>query len=515
MLKQDMIQEIQDLKANGYSLGEAIQQMADRYGKAPSLPTARKYYNMDGVPDDLGESLKKDKAFDVEPFRSAIIDILTANPGCHISSAYDVLTERYVEGGGYEQLPGNAQTLRNYVRHLKHSGAVDLSSGKGRTYNYVPDTEPASQALIDFGQQECKGGLVVHFICLLLRFSRLLGVYAQDHRFNAEEACAAIYRFFAKCAGRPKQLVIDQDAVFVASETYGEVIETRVFKDFLTEQALTLWVCTKADPESKGPIENTVGFVKKNYFSARSIDSMDYVSKTLPGWVQRKNLRIHQATFMVPKAVFDEVERPALAAALPSVYESAPLNLISQRIGSMPYLGYRSCKYSLPQDMCYTTVYYRAVGDRLHIYDKQRVHVCTHDISAVKGKKLTKPEHAKEPSDKWRIIAERMRSKYNCIDFQHLINGFKKENGERHLAKQLGAVERLLDAERPSSALVGEVFHVCCRDWRYRFSQFEQVYQECKARRTDGSGMLSTPVSDVQKRSLESYQAAFKRRCAS
>ena len=51
-----------------------------------------------------------------------------------------------------------------------------------------------------------------------------------------------------------QHIVIDQDAVFVASETYGEVIRTRVFNDFCTEQELNLWVCNKADPESKGPI---------------------------------------------------------------------------------------------------------------------------------------------------------------------------------------------------------------------------------------------------------------------
>jgi hypothetical protein len=256
MLEKTMIQDIQDLKANGYSLNEVVQCLAERSGKAPSLPTVRKYYNMDGIPDDFGVALKKDRAFDTEPFKSAICNILAANPGCCVSSVFDVLEERFVESGQYLALPANAQTLRNYVRHLKDSGAVELDSQNRRIYNYVPDTPPAQQLLIDFGQQDCGRGLVVHFICLLLRYSRLLGVYAQDHRFNAEEACRALYRFFAKTGGRPRELVIDQDTVFVASETYGEVIETHVFGDFLKEQNLRLWVCSKADPESKGPVEN-------------------------------------------------------------------------------------------------------------------------------------------------------------------------------------------------------------------------------------------------------------------
>ena len=66
-----------------------------------------------------------------------------------------------------------------------------------------------------------------------------------------------------------KTLVIDQDSVFVSEEVYGEVFETATFKAFLEEQDMGLWVCTKADPESKGCVENAVGFTKKRFFSAR------------------------------------------------------------------------------------------------------------------------------------------------------------------------------------------------------------------------------------------------------
>jgi transposase len=66
------------------------------------------------------------------------------------------------------------------------------------------------------------------------------------------------------------------------------VIKTRTFENFCTEQGLKLWVCNKSDPESKGPIENSVGFVKKNFFSARKITCIDDVWRSLPGWLKRK-----------------------------------------------------------------------------------------------------------------------------------------------------------------------------------------------------------------------------------
>ena len=49
MLKQMIVQEIQDLKQAGYSLNEVIDHLAARPGKTPCRATVRKYYDMDGV----------------------------------------------------------------------------------------------------------------------------------------------------------------------------------------------------------------------------------------------------------------------------------------------------------------------------------------------------------------------------------------------------------------------------------------------------------------------------------
>ena len=96
------------------------------------------------------------------------------------------------------------------------TGQIDTGEEHRRIYDHVFDTPPGEQMLIDFGEVTL-GKKGIHFICLLLRYSRFLCVYAQDHKYNAPEACQAIYRSFCKLQGRPSVLVIDQDAVFVAS----------------------------------------------------------------------------------------------------------------------------------------------------------------------------------------------------------------------------------------------------------------------------------------------------------
>ena len=99
MLKEKQMQEIQDLKLRGYSINEIVRYYEEKGQKPPSLPTIRKYYQMDAVPEVPNQNLIKDKAFDHEPYRSAIIEIIRNNNkrSYCISSVHDVLIERFIE----------------------------------------------------------------------------------------------------------------------------------------------------------------------------------------------------------------------------------------------------------------------------------------------------------------------------------------------------------------------------------------------------------------------------------
>ncbi|MDO4991228.1 MAG: DDE-type integrase/transposase/recombinase [Eubacteriales bacterium] len=512
MIRDDMIDEIQELKLCGFTLRETYEELRRRHTKVPTEKTVRKYYNMDAAPADNHAAVRKDMAFAREPFASAIADILELNPGCYVSSVYDVLVERFVETGGVPAMPGNEQTLRNYVRHLRETGQVEDAGRRRRTYDVIDTPPPGEKAQVDFGQWDCGGGLTAHFVCILLWHSRLLWVCAQDHRFDSEEACRAIHRFTCRVGGRVRTLVIDQDSVFVASEVYGEVFETERFGEFLREQDMGLWVCRKADPESKGCVENSVKFVKSSFLSARSFDGIDDLQRRLPAWLDRANSRIHQGTYQVPGEVFERVERAALRPLLPSVYEAAPTDLAEAPVGGQPYVLHKAVKYSVPWEMCYTTAYKRVVGDRLHVYDARKRHVCTHEICPVRGSFRRLDEHRRQPASDWLDTAERMREKWNCTEFQHFVNGFKKENPERHLGRQLAAVERYLDERRPSRSLAAEAMAECCRKYRYTFTQFKAVFDLLAA---GAAEVVGAGAADVDSRPLDAYSRAFEERCAS
>ena len=514
MLTKTTMQEIQDLKLQGLTQAEIAAYYVRQGKKPPSRPTIAKYYAMDVVPENPSEKLAKEKAFDEEPFRSAILRILESNEEkdyC-MSSVFDVLEELFIENGPYDRLPGNEQTLRNFIHHLEETGQITRDPERRRVYNHVFDTPPGDQMLIDFGVYTLGKNNAVHFMCLLLRYSRFLCVYAQDHKYSSEEACTAIYTAFCRLGGRVRELVIDQDAVFVASETYGEVIKTRIFDDFCTEQELRLYVCRKGDPESKGPIENSVGFVKKSFFSARNISCIDDVWRSLPGWLQRKNKRIHQATFHIPAVVFESVEQQALSPLLPSVYDKTGRNLIDYEIDSMPYLTYKASKYSVPQSCAYSTVKYMIAGGKIHIFDENKVYLCSHPLSEVRGTVHQLPEHRKAAGGGYVDVMESLRKKWNCYDFQHFVNGVKKEN-PRYVADQLRAIDRYLDEQAPTKAFVAMVLKECCEHYRYKFSQFRAMFELMKAEAAAGGDeSVEYPHAGVEYKGLDVYAKAFQER---
>ena len=108
MINPMVMEEIMALKESGYSLQEVIAHFECGGRKAPSKPTLRKYFQMSAMPEDPFAPYAKDKAFDCPPFREVIIEILRNCKDAYcVSSVYDMLEEKYVDGGAYEKLPGN------------------------------------------------------------------------------------------------------------------------------------------------------------------------------------------------------------------------------------------------------------------------------------------------------------------------------------------------------------------------------------------------------------------------
>ena len=507
MIPREVQMAIQEASSVGMTIKETKAKLREMNLPVPDSKSIRKYYNKKET-DEPAVPAQKKKAFDEEPFRTCIIEIMRNNKSPCASSIYDVLYEKYVIGGKYDCLPASERSLRRYVVFLRESWIVEQTPKNGRVYDHVFDTPPGEQMLIDFGDFNLGNRKHFYFICLLLRYSRFLVVFGQDHKFNSADACRAIYKSFLKLGGRPKCLVIDQDAVFINTETFGEVIKTDTFDGFCREQQLELFVCRKGDPESKGPIENSVSYVKKRYMSARSDLTADELIRGLPGWLQRANRRIHRATFCVPEKIYNEIEKPAMRPLLPSVYNNSPRSFIPVELTNYPYISYKSCKYYYPSDYAFHDVLYRVVDNTIYLYDAKRVLVTTYPVSAIRGRSFQHEGYAKKPIE-WLKTVEKMRSRWDGPDFQHFVNGVKKEAKGRYMNERFAEIYRFLDSRNPNKKDVDRLFDYCCKNFRYAPSQVRTSWELLEKDPTLMEAISQGEAPHAASRDLSVYQAVF------
>ena len=274
------------------------------------------------------DHLFRDKAFDT--WQDEILEVYAVND-CRtlpVSSVYDYLEEKY------GVLPGNEQTLRNFVAYLVQAERLRLEEG-GRLYGKVPELPFGKQMQLDFGRYRCRSGLVLYIFAALLSAGRYKHVIFQGEPFKTLDVIRHLLDSFDYFGGRPEELVIDQDRLMVVSENAGDIIYTKDIKHVIDEQELGLYVSRRADPETKGKVENLVKFVKVNFLASRDFDLVEDAKAGVLNWLARRaNGKISQATKQIP-AVLIERERAQLRPRCEARF-SGKTRCWAGRIGSPP-----------------------------------------------------------------------------------------------------------------------------------------------------------------------------------
>ena len=152
---------------------------------------------------------------------------------------------------------------------------------------------------------------------------------------------------FAFFGGTTKEIVVDQDSIITVSENYGDIIYTYEFEKYKQLHHLSIRVCRKADPESKGMVENVVKYVKRNFLPHRYYMEPDDLNEAFLAWLERTgNAKIHGTTKKVPAKVF-EVEREHLTPILFTGNKSCS-HSITRSVRKDNTILYNSNRYSVP-----------------------------------------------------------------------------------------------------------------------------------------------------------------------
>lgn len=409
-----MYQKIQTLKRQGCSKSEITRTL-----EIDPKTTAR-YYPMSEEEFQvyLESQMFREKGF--RDYERVILEVYEKNGNRRLNMAavYDYLEERY------GVLPGNEQTLRNFIRYLTDSNKLQFQESS-RIYQKVPELPFGKQMQLDFGQYRMDSGLVLYIFAALLSASRYRYIIFQDHPFSTGEVMEHLLCCFDYFGGLPRELVIDQDRLLVVSENAGDILYTRDFQYFIQEQDLRMYVCRKGDPQSKGKVENLIKYVKYNFLTIRDFTCIQEANSELASWLKRRaNGKISQATGQIP-ALLIASERQKLRPITPSIFrKNSILARQTRNVNEKGCICVLACNYQLPVSYQKKTVEIYQAPDRIFVFDHTSgKEIVSYPLCLIPGKTISNREFKREkeknmgelktftwkmfPEESWQIFCQK------------------------------------------------------------------------------------------------------------
>ena len=184
-----------------------------------------------------------------------------------------------VRAAGYE---GSARNLRRLVAEAK--GLWRSNHHRGRRPGVWA---PGDVVVIDWGQI---GPLLV--FCAVAAWSRFRFVIFADNQ-RSDTTLAALAACFEALGGVPRTVLSDRMGCLKGGTVAGVVVPTADYVRFATHYGFRPDFCQGADPESKGLVENLVGYVKSDLMVPRELSVDDLVAANAAGvtWCAEVNGR--------------------------------------------------------------------------------------------------------------------------------------------------------------------------------------------------------------------------------
>lgn len=489
--------EIQHFKKKGFSNCQISKMLK------LSRPTVIKYINMS--PEEFQEELKSRNHRSKKPavYHDDILSWLRQYPEMTASQVYDWLEEKHLK------LQFNESTARNYVRWIRKEYNIPKDI-EIRQYEAMEDPPMGKQMQADFGEIKVvsnNGHEVKLFVmCFVLANSRYKYCEWQDRPFTTDDAIKIHENAFDFYGGMPEEIVYDQDHLILTSENHGDLVYTHGFAAYLQKRKFKVHMCRKADPESKGRIENVVGFVKNNFAIHRKFYNMDRWNEDCHKWLDRRgNGKIHSTTKKIPAEVFVE-ERKYLQPVLEKIkLNSSSLSLTYQvrKDNTVPIAGNR---YSVPRGTYNGTDTYVKVSkieNRIIVirdieYD---IELARYEIPSDKGNLLTNNNHKRDKSIKIPLLLNETTGLFN--EPQKALSFLEKiyEEKPRYIRDQLSQVKSSIKDMSPE--VINQALEFCIKNCLYSSVDFKDaVYHYSK-----GLKVLNTKSAvEIMPLSLESIE---------
>lgn len=399
-----MYSSVQQLKGQGFS-----KRKVSKYLEI-SRNTVRKYWDM--PPDEYikaAENIRKSHA--LNRYEPIILNWLYQFSDMSAAQVHDWLLEHY-------QIKSGERTTRRFVELLRDTHKIKKRSPP-RSYEAVDELPMGYQMQVDFGVKHMRTPdgkyLKVYFVGFVLSHSRYKWGYFRERPFTSADLIQSLHNCFEYIGGKPYELVFDQDSIVAVNENYGDIIYTYEFEKFKQAEQLKIFLCRKADPESKGQVESVVKYIKNNFLPNRFFMGIDLLNQSFAAWLNRTgNAKIHGTTKKVPAQVF-EVEREHLRPVLFTDSNTCSAS-ITRMVRKDNTVLYESNRYSVPLGTYNREkqVVIRVENNKLIIEQQFSDYIIAeHTISSDKGKLIKNRSHGRNTEQDLDTIERQLSDQFD------------------------------------------------------------------------------------------------------
>ena len=219
---------------------------------------------------------------------------------------------------------------------------------------------PGETLVIDWGQ--LGSGLLV--FCAVLAWSRIRFV-----RVAREQTAATTMALLAECfdelGGVPAKVLADRMGCLKGGVVANVVIPTPDYVRFATHYRFAPDFCHPADPESKGIVENLVGYAQRDLVLPSDVADLAVLNDVCRDWCAEVNARVHSEICAVPNDRLDE-ER-AVLRELPMLRPKIGRSEL-RKVDKLSTIRVASARYSVPHRLVGARVEAVTFDGRVRIY---------------------------------------------------------------------------------------------------------------------------------------------------
>jgi len=422
----------------------------------------------------------------------------------------------------------HSKTVYNFTELVRRKYNIPKPKKKdARVFEKLPELPYGQQAQVDFGQtfmQTSEGKRrKIYFFAMVLSRSRQKFFYLDNKPFTTVSSIHAHNLAFEYFEGVPKEILYDQDSVFIHDENLGDYLLTNKFKKYCNSQDFKTIFCRKADPQSKGKVENVVKFIKQNFLRGRKFADIEMLNKDAILWLKRTgNGKRHSGTQKIP---FEEwCNEKKYLLPLKSKTKKEYQNLKKYKVRKDNTIIYKSNHYSLPAGTYKnkeTSIFLEIKQDSLYLYSIENEHLATHKISLNKGEYIRNTDHRREKS---KTTAEFEKQAFEILQKTEISEEFiallKKKKSRyyrdnlQYIIKKINCTSEKIITESILFCIENKQFNsnVLCQIIEKKKLEIEQKQQADKFIKTEIDVAEKIPEiseSKISKSNINDYEKLF------